>query len=573
LSWLLLGKELRELFVGRALWAMLLVEAPLVGFSFQQSVYLYSEASKSALRLPNLISGLSPLDGIVSPTFGAVYLLNTFLLPFVAIRLIAGETQHGGLTLLLQLPVSSGRLVLIKLVALAVGWTLALVPGLCALVFWLALGGHLNASEVAAVLLGHALYALVIVGVAFLAAAVTESSATAAIVALAVTLGSWALDFAGSTQAGPIRAIAGLSLTTSLRTLEHGLVGTPQTLTLGLLGAALLALTAIWLPTGSTRRRKMLGSAGVLGVAAAAIALAVLFPAYADVSENRRSSFNPADERALRQMDQGLRVSVYLSPTDTRRHDLDRNVLSKLGRSVPNLVVDEPSTGTSGLFGGTPGEQYGKVVYEYQGRRAESRSTTQREILPLLYNLAGLQVQPDPVAAYRGFTLVADARGLGWWFYALFPALCLAGWWLNQRPPARTGQMSTGRRPIPQWLSTPFVLVLLAGLGQTVLAVSLSRSGAARQTGVVVTLRDNAFDPGLFTLEGGEGQRIILTLVNRGSSPHNLSIPELGVQSSDVAPGQTGTIEFVSHSEGTHRFVCTLPGHEQAGMVGFVTIV
>jgi nitrite reductase (NO-forming) len=168
---------------------------------------------------------------------------------------------------------------------------------------------------------------------------------------------------------------------------------------------------------------------------------------------------------------------------------------------------------------------------------------------------------------------VADARGLAWWFYGLLPALCGIGWWLNQRPPSTTtARMKVRRKPVPQWLMTTVSLILLAGVGQTVLATSYSRRIAERQTGMVITLRDHTFDPGLFTIEGGEGQRIILTLVNRGSVPHNLSIPGLKVQSSDVGPGQTGTVEFVSYADDTYRFVCSVPGHQDSGMVGYITI-
>src|SRR5689334_3318973 len=96
---LLFRKELRELLVSRALWAMVLISAPLVGFSFIQAVRLYAQSSANAQRLPQLIPNLNPLDGIVIPTFGAVYLMNTFLLPFVAIRAIGNEKQTGALKL------------------------------------------------------------------------------------------------------------------------------------------------------------------------------------------------------------------------------------------------------------------------------------------------------------------------------------------------------------------------------------------------------------------------------------------------------------------------------------------
>src|SRR5262245_32412674 len=144
LSWILLGKEVRELLVSRALWAMVFIGSLLVGFSFIQAVRLYSDASAGALRLPQLAVNQNPLDGIVIRVFAGVYLMNTFLLPFVAIRAIGLEKQTGSLKLALQLPVGTYRLVGIKLVALLVGWSIALIPAISALVIWsLLLGGHL----------------------------------------------------------------------------------------------------------------------------------------------------------------------------------------------------------------------------------------------------------------------------------------------------------------------------------------------------------------------------------------------------------------------------------------------
>ncbi len=87
-------------------------------------------------------------------------------------------------------------LVAAKFAALLAGWLIALIPVLSTLVWWGLLGGHLDTRATVTLMLGHLLYALLIGAIAFLAAAVTEGGATAAILALAVTLGSWVLDFA-----------------------------------------------------------------------------------------------------------------------------------------------------------------------------------------------------------------------------------------------------------------------------------------------------------------------------------------------------------------------------------------
>ena len=99
----LLAKELRELFASRAFWLLLLFVGLLVGHGFITAVGLYAEMSGSGgpAALPQ---GLTSLDGVLVPTWGAYDLAATLLFPFVAIRMISSEKESGALKLLLQLP-------------------------------------------------------------------------------------------------------------------------------------------------------------------------------------------------------------------------------------------------------------------------------------------------------------------------------------------------------------------------------------------------------------------------------------------------------------------------------------
>src|ERR1700750_2807891 len=115
---------------------MLLIMCPIVGFSFFQAVSLYGEASASASDQAALASGLSPLDGVLVPTFGAFYVTITLLFPFVAIRALGREKETGTLRLLVQLPYSPSALMAAKLAAVLVAWLLASIPVLCALAIW-----------------------------------------------------------------------------------------------------------------------------------------------------------------------------------------------------------------------------------------------------------------------------------------------------------------------------------------------------------------------------------------------------------------------------------------------------
>src|SRR5436309_4768024 len=231
----LLAKELWDIASGRALWIMLLILCPLVGYSFFQAVSPYKEASAAAVDSPVLGSGLAPLDGVLVPTFGGLYLVATLLFPFVAIRTLGREKESGALALLVQLPYRVLTLVAAKMAAIFGAWVAAVICAASALPLWLALGGHLYLPETLDLVFGHVLYGVLIGAIALFSASISESAATAAIITLAFTIGSWALDFALAGQTGVFGWISQLSLTQTLRPFEQGLL--PTGLLLGILAA------------------------------------------------------------------------------------------------------------------------------------------------------------------------------------------------------------------------------------------------------------------------------------------------------------------------------------------------
>jgi len=427
----LLAKEFREIAGGRALWIMLLLLCGLVGFSFLQAAELYGEASASAKDSPLLAGSLSPLDGILVPTLGSFYLGVTLLFPFVAIRAISNEKETGALRLLVQLPYSVWVLSAAKLTAVFLAWVVAGVPAFSALAVWMISGGHIHGGEALNLLSGHLLYGMLIGAIALFAAAISESSATAAIIALAVTIGSWVLDFTAAGHSGMIGWLSQVSLTQTLRPFEQGLLSAG--LVVGMAGAILgfTALAAIWLPPGIPTREKLLHSAVcVLGICAV-LGVGASIRRTFDVTEDRRNSFAAADQQQLSKLSRPLAVTVNLAPEDPRFLDLRRNVLSKIERAMPNVIVN-----VVGRTNTAEADRYGEVDYSYDGRTDMSRSTSPREILPLIYGLAGLP-PPAPLAAldYPGYPLVMDARWSMPWFFGLLPLAIVIFWWLSRRPP------------------------------------------------------------------------------------------------------------------------------------------
>ena len=431
----LLLKELREVLSGRALWTMLLILCPLVGYSFFQAVSLYSEASASARDSPVLASGLSPLDGVLVPSFGALYLAVTLLFPFVAIRALGHEKETGALRLLVQLPYRAPTLIAAKIAAVCIAWLISTIPLLCVLIIWLVLGGHLYARETLNLILGQLLYGLLVGSIALFTAAISESAATAAIIALAFTIGSWVLDFGLAGQTGLLELISQLSLTQTLRSFEQGLLSLSLLLGVAAGICSFVTLSAVWLHPGQPLKTKLIRSTICLVVAALVLGLVAQIRTSIDVSEDRRNSFPAADQRALAELREALAITVHMAPEDPRYIDLRRNVLSKLQRVMPNVTVRLATAGQT-MVGSTSDASYGEIEYSYDGRSVTSRSTSHREALPVLYELAGKPIPtPIPGEDYPGYPLIAGGEIPLLWFFGALPLLIALTWWRSRRVP------------------------------------------------------------------------------------------------------------------------------------------
>jgi len=432
LGWLL-SKEFYELTASRSFWLLLLMIGPLAGHGFITAVETYAEASGIHGGPAALAQGLSPLDGILVPTFGAYDLAVTLLFPFVAIRLVAAEKASGAWKLMLQAPPGVPAMLCAKGAILLVGWFLAWTPGLLALALWKMYGGSLYAPELLNLLLGHLLRVILASGVAVAAAAMANGAASAAIATLGFTVGTWALDFVAAGRGGLLQKLASYTPTAALRVFEQGefrLATVAVTLVVGLAG---FALAGVWLPLGRGWRWRLGGSLAVALICGAAAWGGSLLRATWDLSENRRNSFPVADQRALRQIREPLHVTVFLAPEDPRLLDLNRNVLSKLQRVLPAVEIDYEATSRAGLFE-SPGTHYGEVWYSLDGRKVMSRSATEPIVLDTIYQLAGIQPPTRGEGGeYPGHPLAAEPRGAPAIYYGGWPVVVGLACWLHFR--------------------------------------------------------------------------------------------------------------------------------------------
>jgi plastocyanin len=132
----------------------------------------------------------------------------------------------------------------------------------------------------------------------------------------------------------------------------------------------------------------------------------------------------------------------------------------------------------------------------------------------------------------------------------------------GQRPVSRAGWLSTRRWT--GWIALPLAAVAAVALAG---CSSTPRSAGAVPT-ITVDVNDHLrFVPSHLVLPQGTDA---IRIVNVGSIPHNLDIPQLGVHSPTVNGHQTITVTVHADKPGSYSFDCDF--HVMEGMVGTLVV-
>ncbi len=412
---------------------MLVLIGPLVGVSFISAVRTYAELSGLNGTSAGVGEAFSPLVGVWAPTFSASELAAAFLLPFVAIRQVAGDRQSGALKLELQHPMPAFARIGAKAIVLLAAWLVASIAGVVAIVLWRSYGGSVYAPELISVAAGHILNAGLTIALAAASASVTEHPSTAAILTLSVTVGTWVINFIAAVHGGIWERVAAYTPTAMVAEFQHGLIRTDAMLVSCVLILAGLAVAAVWMRLGVAVRRRTMESIAIGAVAVAAIFGSTVATLSWDLSENRMNSFSEANEEALSHVRGPLRIEAHLAPEDPRRVDLERQSLAKLRRVLPWLQVQYISATSVGLFEQTA-EHYGEIWYEFDGRRVMNRVITTEGVLEAIYSVAGVAPPPESSEdVFRGHPLPAPPRYASLVFYVLWPVAVLTAAVVSRR--------------------------------------------------------------------------------------------------------------------------------------------
>ena len=128
-----------------------------------------------------------------------------------------------------------------------------------------------------------------------------------------------------------------------------------------------------------------------------------------------------------------LKIEAHLAPEDPRRFDLEKQTLSKLRRTMPNVTVEYVSGTSTGLFE-QASEHYGEIWYDLGGKRAVGRTTTTDGVLDAIYELAGIQPPQEGEEGHRGHPLAAQPIAAMPLFYVVWPLAVLGlGFFFHRR--------------------------------------------------------------------------------------------------------------------------------------------
>jgi nitrite reductase (NO-forming) len=86
---------------------------------------------------------------------------------------------------------------------------------------------------------------------------------------------------------------------------------------------------------------------------------------------------------------------------------------------------------------------------------------------------------------------------------------------------------------------------------------------------VDLNAEDIMWDP--TTIEAKVNQPIQITIRNEGALDHNLVIEEYEINLL-LSPGDVEVVDLTIDHAGTVTYICSIPGHEEAGMVGEIIV-
>jgi hypothetical protein len=405
------GRELAIALNARVTWLVAAIAALLVGHGFVLAIDLYSASSRSALASLLQTREMDPLAGLIRPTLGGADLALALLGPIIAARPLAIEKErhtYGALCLAVG---SSTRVVLQKLLASSFACATLVLPPILLFLAFRMLGGHVDAPETLVALVGVVLHLAIVTALAVAAAAWTQTLAQAVTLGILASLTSWAIDAAeGFAALAWLGGASAWSIEQRLLPFQRGIVSLGSVLWLAVATVAAVGLAVVGASFTRTNHKLIVGGVIVL-VAIVALSVIGTIRRGFDWSEERRMSLPPAAVAGLRDIAEPIALDVFLDRDDSRRRQVESDALAKLVLARPDIVIRTPFDDAPEVLEAARGSEYGRIVVHVGNARRETRSTSRRELVSLVFEAAGRSLPDWRQPAYPGFpTVIEGAR-------------------------------------------------------------------------------------------------------------------------------------------------------------------
>ena len=91
--------------------------------------------------------------------------------------------------------------------------------------------------------------------------------------------------------------------------------------------------------------------------------------------------------------------------------------------------------------------------------------------------------------------------------------------------------------------------------------------GGGGASGVSVTVKGQDIKFDIKEIKAKVNQPVVVNYINEGTLEHNFVIKDFNVKET-IPAGAKKTITFTPTKTGTFDFLCDVPGHTEAGMIG-----
>jgi len=97
-----------------------------------------------------------------------------------------------------------------------------------------------------------------------------------------------------------------------------------------------------------------------------------------------------------------------------------------------------------------------------------------------------------------------------------------------------------------------------------------SSSEEAEVQEITIEAEEYSFSQESITVK--KGQKVKLTLVNKGRMSHDFVVERMNVTTELAGPGESVTTEFTMNDAGTYTFYCSIGNHRAMGMEGTLIV-